>query len=42
MTRMKKYTLEMKLEGTDLKRTVSMCGGMNFEELHQVIQESVK
>ena len=35
---MKKYTLEMKLEGTDLKRTVSMCGGMNFEELHQVIQ----
>ena len=35
---MKKYTLEMKLEGTDLKRAVSMCGGMNFEELHQVIQ----
>ena len=35
---MKKYTLEMKLEGTDLKRTVSICGGMNFEELHQVIQ----
>ena len=35
---MKKYTLEMKLEGTDLKRMVSMCGGMNFEELHQVIQ----
>lgn len=35
---MKKYTLEMKLEGTDLKRTVSMCSGMNFEELHQVIQ----
>ena len=35
---MKKYTLEMKLEGTELKRTVSMCGGMNFEELHQVIQ----
>ena len=35
---MKKYTLEMKLEGSDLNRTVSVCGGMNFEELHQVIQ----
>ena len=35
---MKKYTLEMQLDGTDFKRTVCICGGMNFAELHQVIQ----
>lgn len=35
---MKKYTLGMKLEGTDLDRTVCICSGMNFAELHQVIQ----
>ena len=35
---MKKYTLEMKLEGTELARTVCVCGGINFSDLHQVIQ----
>ncbi len=35
---MKKYTLKMELAGTNLRRIVSICGGMTFADLHQVIQ----
>lgn len=35
---MKKYILEMKLEGAELTRTVNVCGCMTFLDLHQVIQ----
>ena len=35
---MKKYTLKMQLEKTELCRIVSICGGMTFADLHQVIQ----
>ena len=35
---MKKYTLKMQLEKTELRRIVSICSGMTFADLHQVIQ----